>query len=107
MKLNEKILKRIVDVVFKDLKAAGQISFKDKEEKVAHRAVQILNQEVGREADLDQEVHKMMDELERQNPESFERYKMFPLLKKRLAKEKGYVLWFYLKIDKLILPIWL
>jgi hypothetical protein len=45
-----------------------------------------------KESDLDHEVNRMMDELERQNPGEFQRYKMFPMLKKRLAKEKGIIL---------------
>jgi hypothetical protein len=34
----------------------------------------------------------MMDDLERQNPGGFQRFKMFPMLKRRLAKEKGIIL---------------
>jgi len=41
---------------------------------------------------LDVEVNRLMDDLERQNPGEFQRFKMFPLLKKRLAKEKGIIL---------------
>lgn len=92
MKLTEKMLKRLVGTVVKELKASGGMTMKDKEEKILQRALSALTSEVAREAELDREVLKMMDDLERQNPGGFERYKMFPLLKKRLAKEKGYVL---------------
>jgi hypothetical protein len=68
------------------------VTFKDKEEKVFARGVALVVQEYEREKELDAEVHKMMDELERQNPGGFQRYKMFPMLKKRLAKEKGIIL---------------
>ena len=78
--------------MFKQLKDSDTVEFKEKEDKVFDRAVQIIRSELQREADLDKEVHAMMDDLERQNPGSFERYKMFPLLKKRLAAEKGIVL---------------
>ena len=56
------------------------------------RAVELVAADFARERQLDEEVNKMMDDLERQNPGSFQRYKMFPLLKKRLAQEKGIVL---------------
>ena len=82
----------MVHFVFRDLKDKNLIVFKEKEEKVFSRACEIIAKEYAREADLDREVMKMMDDLERQNPGEFQRYKMFPLLKKRLAKEKGIIL---------------
>ncbi len=79
--------------IFKGLKEQKVIEqFKEKEDAVFERAVEIIRADFHREQALDQEVHKMMDDLERQNPNGFERYKMFPMLKKRLAKEKGIVL---------------
>ena len=92
MKSNEKLVQRLVQHVFKDLKAQNIVTFKEKEERVFQRACEILLQEYGREAELDRDVNRMMDELERQNPGQFQRFKMFPLLKKKLAKEKGIVL---------------
>ncbi len=75
-----------------EMKAQRCIDFKEKEEKVFNRVVEVIRQDFEREARLDLEVNKMMDDLERQNPGGFQRYKMFPLLKKRLAKEKGIIL---------------
>lgn len=74
------------------MKAQKCIEFKAKEEKVIERIAEVIRADFEREAQLDQEVNKMMDDLERQNPGGFQRYKMFPLLKKRLAKEKGIIL---------------
>ena len=92
MKVSEKFIQRLVHQIFKDLKAQNIITFKEKEDHVFHRACEILVQEYQRESDLDREVHRMMDDLEIQSPGEFQRYKMFPLLKKKLAKEKGIVL---------------
>jgi len=92
MRMTEKQIKRLVHYVFKDMKAGQVITFKEKEEKAFDRACKVIAHELQREIDLDKEVHRMMDDLERQNPGTFERYKMFPLLKKRLAKEKKVVL---------------
>jgi hypothetical protein len=92
MKMSEKQIKRLVHFVFKEMKTGSVIEFKEKENQVFDRACKIIAAELQREADLDKEVHRMMDELERQNPGGFERYKMFPMLKKRLAKQKGLVL---------------
>jgi len=92
MKLSKIEMERLVRKVFDELKSNNTITFKQPEEKVFKRAVELVVAEFNKEAQLDNEVNRMMDDLERQNPGSFERYKMFPLLKKRLAKEKGIVL---------------
>lgn len=92
MKLSEKQMERLVRFVFNDLKGKNIIQFKDKEEKVFDRALALVKAEFQKEIDLDAEVHRMMDQLEQQNAGEFERYKMFPLLKKKLAKDKGIIL---------------
>ena len=79
-------------MIFKELKESSIIEFKAKEEQVFARAISIVNGDFEREKDLDEEVNQMMDDLERQNPTAFQRYKMFPLLKKKLAEQKGIVL---------------
>jgi hypothetical protein len=83
---------RLVRKVFESLKEQNTIEFKVDEGKVFKRAVEIVQADYEREAGLDREVSKMLEDLERKNPGEFERYKMYPLLKKRLAKEKGIIL---------------
>lgn len=92
MKVSDKLIQRLVQAVFRDLKEQNTITFKEKEAVVFKRACAIISNEYAREQQLDMEVNRMMDDLERQNPGEFQRYKMFPLLKKRLAKEKGIIL---------------
>jgi hypothetical protein len=92
MKISDKVLSRLIQHMFRELKANNVITFKDKEEKAAARALQVLRADLAKEAELDAQVHKMMDDLERQNPGEFQRFKMFPMLKKRLAKEKGIII---------------
>ena len=84
--MSNKQMQRMVKLVLDELKEHNVVTFKDKEEKVFIRAIELIKN------DFAKEVNQMMDDLERQNPGSFQRYKMFPLLKKRLAKEKGIVL---------------
>lgn len=85
-------MRRIAEAILKGLKNQKVIQFKEKEETVLKRAEEIIRSDYQREASLDAEVVKMLDELERQNPGEFQRYKMFPMLKKRLAKEKKIIL---------------
>ena len=92
MKVSEKQMKRMAEALLKSLKEQKVITFKEKEDVTLERATAIIRADFQREAELDREVNRMMDDLERQNPGEFQRYKMFPMLKKRLAKEKGIVL---------------
>lgn len=92
MKTNDRQIRRIAEAILKGLKNQKVIQFKESEEVVLKRATEMVRADFQREAELDQEVVKMLDDLERQNPGKFQRYKMFPLLKKRLAKEKKIIL---------------
>jgi hypothetical protein len=92
MKLQPTQIERIVRNVFEALKARGVIEFKTPESQVLARAIELVTLDFKREDDLVKEVHKMMDDLEKQNPGGFDRGKMFPLLKAKLAKQKGIVL---------------
>ncbi|MGZ3721468.1 MAG: DUF507 family protein [Bdellovibrionales bacterium] len=92
MKVSEKQMKRMAEAVIRGLKEQQVITFKEKEDAVVDRAWAIVRADFAREAELDREVNRMMDDLERKGGESFQRYIMFPMLKKRLAKEKGIIL---------------
>jgi hypothetical protein len=92
MKLTEKQIQRLVHLVFAEMENQKILTYKAKPHEAAERAAQIVRGDFKREIDLEHEVNRMMEDLERQNPGEFQRYKMFPLLKKRLAKEKGIIL---------------
>ncbi len=92
MKMTEKTMKRIAQAILEGLKNQQVIQFKESEQTVLDRATAIVRADFEREAELDREVNRMMDDLERKGSGEFERYKMFPMLKKRLAKEKGIIL---------------
>ena len=92
MKITDKQLKRMAEAILHGLEDQKVIDYKEKREVVLERAIAIIRGDFDREAALDREVNRMMDDLERQNPGEFQRFKMFPMLKKRLAKEKGIIL---------------
>ena len=62
-----------------------------KEEGMAH-IQQCIAEDLKKEKQLEQEVQHMLDELESTHSGQFERYKMYPLLKKKLAQKKGFIL---------------
>lgn len=92
MRLTEKHIKQLVSCIFNELKEQNVVVFKAREEVAFEAAVKEIVKNMEQETLLDAEVHKMLDDLERQHGGEFERYKMYPMLKKRLAKEKGFVL---------------
>ena len=92
MKVTDKQMKRMAESILSGLKSQKVIEFKTKEEAVLERATAIIRADYEREAALDREVNRMLDDLEAKNSGEFQRYKMFPMLKRRLAKEKGIAL---------------
>ncbi|PWU21718.1 MAG: hypothetical protein C5B49_02075 [Bdellovibrio sp.] len=92
MRLSPMQMQKLVEKVIENLKAQKVITFKEDERKVVERAVLAVKQDYQREAELEQEVNKMLERLERTNPGEFERHKMFQLMKQKLAKERKVVL---------------
>ncbi|PIS12130.1 MAG: hypothetical protein COT73_00245 [Bdellovibrio sp. CG10_big_fil_rev_8_21_14_0_10_47_8] len=92
MKLTPLQMQKLVEKVFEHWKKNNVIVFKEDEKKVFARALQAIKDEYQKETDLDIEVNKMLDQLERSNPGEFQRYKMYPILKQKLAKERKVVL---------------
>ena len=92
MKLTSNQLQGIVEHVFKLWKQKNIVTFKEDEKKVFSRALELLREEVQKELELDKEVMKKLDELEKTNPGEFQRHKMFQLIKTKLAKERKVIL---------------
>ena len=91
MKWNELFALRISELVLNQLKTDTSIILKEKEEVLRKRVSLLVSDDFDREKQLDKEAQDMMDDLEKQGHQ-FERYKMFPLLKRQLAKKKGIIL---------------
>lgn len=92
MRIQPTQIERLVRQVIERLKAKDLVRFKKSEKEVFDRAVELVVADFKKEDDLVREVNQMLDDLEKTNPGGFERHKMFGLLKKKLAKEKGVVL---------------
>lgn len=92
MKITSQQIERLAAKVFEAWKKQNVVVFKDDEKLIFEKAVLHLKAEVQKEQEIDKEVHKMLDELERSNKGEFQRHKMFQLLKQKLAKEKKVVL---------------
>lgn len=92
MKLSNQHLEVIVNKVLKIWKEQNIIQFKVDEKKVYSRMIEALKADLQKEFDLEKDVNKMLDDLERSNSGQFQRFKMYPMLKNKLAKEKKVIL---------------
>lgn len=92
MKLTPLQMQKLVEKVFEAWKKQNMVTFKADEKKVFERALNAVKDEYQKEADLDKEVNKMLDDLERTHGGEFQRFKMYPILKQKLAKERKVVL---------------
>lgn len=92
MKLTPLQMQKLAEKVVAAWKANHVATFKVDEAQVLAAAVAAVQLDYQREAALDVEVNKMLDQLERSNPGEFQRFKMFPMIKQKLAKERKIVL---------------
>ena len=82
----------LVRHVILGLKQKNLVKLNQSKEAVLKRAGEIIKANFEEEDQLEQEVMKMLDEIEKQQTDSFERHRMFKMLKKKIANERGIVL---------------
>ena len=103
MKLTTSQIQRLSEKILKQWKAQPNlITFKVDEKVVLQTIIDAIINELKKEEKLDQDVHALMDQMEREHEGQFQRHRMFPMLKQKLAKERKIILWFYLKTAKII-----
>jgi hypothetical protein len=92
MKLTPAQTQALAQKVMDHWKKQNLVTFKADEKVVLEKILQVIRGELQKEMDLDREVNQMLDQLERTNAGEFQRYKMYPILKQKLAKEKKVIL---------------
>lgn len=92
MKLTTSQIQRLSEKILNQWKLQGLITFKVDEKIVLKTVVDAITADFKQEEFLDKEVHQMMEQLERQHGSEFQRHKMFPMLKQKLAKERKIIL---------------
>jgi len=88
MDWNELRALRISEWLIKELESDQRVQIKNSKEALREEIEQELKKQFQVEKKLTEEVFQMMDQLESQGHQ-FDRQKMFPVLKKQLAKKKG------------------
>ncbi len=79
-------------LIFEEWKKTDLVKWKANEKEIAKNIHLILLEDLNKEKELEKEVSQMLDELEQTHAGQFDRYKMYPLLKKKMAKKKGIIL---------------
>lgn len=92
MKLTPLQIQKLAEKVLHAWKEHNLIEFKADESQVLAAAIAAVREDYDREALLEKDVNKMLEQLERSHQGQFERYKMYPLLKQKLAKERKIIL---------------
>lgn len=92
MKLSANQIQRLAKNILENWKKQNIITFKVAEEKVLQRLEAAIVADYQREAELEVEVNAMLDKLEKSHSGEFQRYKMYPILKQKLAKERKVIL---------------
>lgn len=92
MKLSPNQLQVLAKKILQQWKESGVAEFKADDKVVLERIIALMKGEIQKELDLEKAVHAMLDQLERTNGGEFERHKMYPLLKNKMAKERKVIL---------------
>ena len=92
MKLTTSQIQRLSEKILNQWKTQNIITFKTDEKVVLQTIMDAIISELKKEEQLDQDVNAMMDQMERQHEGQFQRHKMFPMLKQKLAKERKIIL---------------
>ena len=92
MKLTKVQIERLTRKIFDELKAQNIVTFKVPEDKAFRRGMELIEEQYQIEKNIEIEARQMVETLEKQNPGGFERHKMFLMIKKKLAKDKGVIL---------------
>lgn len=82
----------LVRRVCTDLEKKKLVVFNKSKEAIFAKAKEIILKDYEKEAQLDKEIERMMDDMEKNDTDQFQRFRMFGMLKKKVAEERGIIL---------------
>lgn len=92
MRLREPQIKHLCQKLLLTLTSNQLITLKESEASVLKRMLEIFSANLKAEDDLNREVEKLMQQYASKMGPSFDKEKMFQMIKKQLVKERGIVL---------------
>lgn len=92
MRLNSFQIDSLAKRIINHLEEKKLITFRESKDKSLRRAIEIIAEDFEDERKLEDEVNAKLDELEKNPTEGFERHRMFKMLKRKMADERGIIL---------------
>jgi hypothetical protein len=92
MRLNQFQIESLSKKILSSLEEKKLVSFREGKEKALKKTIETLENDYEEEKQLEIEVNAALDRLEKQQTEGFDRHKMFKMMKKKMAEEKGMIL---------------
>ena len=92
MRLNSFQIESLAKKIIGGLDEKKAIQFREGKEVALKKVIEVIEKDFEKEKLLEQEVHAMLDKLEKEQSDGFDRHKMFKMLKQKIAQEKRIVL---------------
>ncbi|MFN7905098.1 MAG: DUF507 family protein [Pseudobdellovibrionaceae bacterium] len=92
MKITTQQISALAQMIFSEWKKSSLVKMKVDEKQVLERITEVIKENYEVENELDREVQKMVDDLEKQHGNTFQRHKMQQMVKQQLAKQRKIVL---------------
>ncbi len=92
MRLNQFQIESLSKKILSALEEKRLVTFREGKEKALKKTIETIETDYEEEKQLELEVNNALDRLERQQTEGFDRHKMFKMMKKKMAEEKGIIL---------------
>lgn len=92
MKLTTAHIDSLVRKVLTELEKKKLVEFNKGKDQILQKGREIIMADFAKEAELDEEIERMMDNIEKEQTDQFQRHRMFKMLKKKVAEERGIIL---------------
>ncbi len=93
MKIKQEQIERVCRLVLEHLKEKKMVIFKAPEPQVYQKLVNTFVKNIQQEDAIDEEAKRILEEtLANASDDSLDRQKMFLMIKRKIAKERGFIL---------------
>ena len=89
MKLTQVQIDSLVRRVLGELERKKLVTFNKTKEAIFSKGSEIINDDYQKESELDNEIKAMIDHMEQEQGDNFDRHKMFLMMKRKIADERG------------------
>jgi hypothetical protein len=89
MRFSDEQIERLAEAILTDMTGKGRGRLKAERGKVKRRIEEIIQSNLAQEQDLDREARDLLETHLKNAPPGMDRQKLFVMIKKRLAEERG------------------